>query len=805
MSRWRPPARPLERLDAAVAALGAYTRGRPRRRRRCRRRSTSRARRSGRRSTTTSTSRLRWPRSSTWCATSTGGSSAAHCRPRTPAARSRPCATSTGSWRSCPTRPTTWNPRSRPCSTSVPRREPPATSRPPTDCATSSRRTGVTVEDTRDGQRWRRQRRGWTWLIDRVPTTPARVRARPPRAARHPGRFGPEARRCRSGGQRSRAASPRARPAARRQGSTGRTDPAAAAGSIDRPIPDGPAPDPRPGRGTRGPGSVATVAASDRRASGPASRAVEALRGPGWTARSTHRPAPCGPPVRRAARGPHPRPGSAAIHGWWPSAPLVRAIGSPRGPRPPYRDGPPRDRGGPPPYRGGPPSVADRRTGRPGPPPYRSGPPPGRPPPYRRPLGIAASRPDRPPWRTATARPVRPAGRSWQPPGPGPTPWPGRGARSRHQTCSVPTRSSSPAAARSRRSSPPAGPALRLLVVPQRRQRPRTARPARHAAAHPDRRGRRRDADRHRRLRWPPGRRARRRTARVRHRSTTSSPGPRSAASRRSSSSSIRSRTRRTSGPCCAAPRQPGVQACVFPTRRQAPLSPAAVKASAGAVEHLLLCPVDDLPGALADLHAKGVRVAGSEAERPLTARQTRPARTAGDRRRQRGPGPGTGRPQALRPVHADPDARRDRIAQRGRRRLDPAVRGRRPARPGQPSRDQGRPGRGHHRRPNDPSSQTATDAPPKAAKARKRRRSRPRRREAAKPEGAHRADGPEARPRSPTTDLLPGGPRRPTTPSPTSRRPPERPTLDPSDRPALSFPGADGVICGMTLRVAPT
>jgi 23S rRNA (guanosine2251-2'-O)-methyltransferase len=66
-----------------------------------------------------------------------------------------------------------------------------------------------------------------------------------------------------------------------------------------------------------------------------------------------------------------------------------------------------------------------------------------------------------------------------------------------------------------------------------------------------------------------------------------------------------------------------GVHGIVFPTRRQAPLSPAAVKASAGAVEHLLLCPVDDLAGSLADLHAHGLRVAGSEADAPLTARQT--------------------------------------------------------------------------------------------------------------------------------------------------------------------------------------
>ena len=66
-----------------------------------------------------------------------------------------------------------------------------------------------------------------------------------------------------------------------------------------------------------------------------------------------------------------------------------------------------------------------------------------------------------------------------------------------------------------------------------------------------------------------------------------------------------------------------GVHGVIFPTHRQAPLTPAAIKASAGAVEHLLLCPVDDLPGALADLHSRGLRIAGSEAEAPLTVRET--------------------------------------------------------------------------------------------------------------------------------------------------------------------------------------
>jgi tRNA(Leu) C34 or U34 (ribose-2'-O)-methylase TrmL len=65
------------------------------------------------------------------------------------------------------------------------------------------------------------------------------------------------------------------------------------------------------------------------------------------------------------------------------------------------------------------------------------------------------------------------------------------------------------------------------------------------------------------------------------------------------------------------------VHGVIFPTRRQAPLTPAAIKASAGAVEHLLLSPVDDLAGTLADLHGRGLRIAGSEADAPLTARKS--------------------------------------------------------------------------------------------------------------------------------------------------------------------------------------
>ena len=65
-----------------------------------------------------------------------------------------------------------------------------------------------------------------------------------------------------------------------------------------------------------------------------------------------------------------------------------------------------------------------------------------------------------------------------------------------------------------------------------------------------------------------------------------------------------------------------GVHGAVFPTRHQAPLSPSAVKASAGAVEHLALSPVDDLPGTLADLHARGLRIVGADGEAALTARE---------------------------------------------------------------------------------------------------------------------------------------------------------------------------------------
>jgi 23S rRNA (guanosine2251-2'-O)-methyltransferase len=65
-----------------------------------------------------------------------------------------------------------------------------------------------------------------------------------------------------------------------------------------------------------------------------------------------------------------------------------------------------------------------------------------------------------------------------------------------------------------------------------------------------------------------------------------------------------------------------GTHGVVFPTRRQARLTPSAVKASAGAVEHLLLAAVDDLPGVLADLHIRGLRIVGADADAALSVRE---------------------------------------------------------------------------------------------------------------------------------------------------------------------------------------
>ena len=62
-----------------------------------------------------------------------------------------------------------------------------------------------------------------------------------------------------------------------------------------------------------------------------------------------------------------------------------------------------------------------------------------------------------------------------------------------------------------------------------------------------------------------------------------------------------------------------GVHGVVYPTHHAAPLSPAAIKAAAGATEHLSLAAVDDLPGTLADLHGRGLRIVAAEEDAPLS------------------------------------------------------------------------------------------------------------------------------------------------------------------------------------------
>jgi 23S rRNA (guanosine2251-2'-O)-methyltransferase len=54
-----------------------------------------------------------------------------------------------------------------------------------------------------------------------------------------------------------------------------------------------------------------------------------------------------------------------------------------------------------------------------------------------------------------------------------------------------------------------------------------------------------------------------------------------------------------------------GATAVVWPEHRSAPLSPATFRASAGAIEHAILCRVTSLPPALDDLRARGVSVIG--------------------------------------------------------------------------------------------------------------------------------------------------------------------------------------------------
>ena len=63
-----------------------------------------------------------------------------------------------------------------------------------------------------------------------------------------------------------------------------------------------------------------------------------------------------------------------------------------------------------------------------------------------------------------------------------------------------------------------------------------------------------------------------------------------------------------------------GVDGIVYPQRHAAPLTAAAVKASAGASEHLLLAPVDSLGSVIRDLQERGVRLVAADQNAPATA-----------------------------------------------------------------------------------------------------------------------------------------------------------------------------------------
>jgi 23S rRNA (guanosine2251-2'-O)-methyltransferase len=62
-----------------------------------------------------------------------------------------------------------------------------------------------------------------------------------------------------------------------------------------------------------------------------------------------------------------------------------------------------------------------------------------------------------------------------------------------------------------------------------------------------------------------------------------------------------------------------GATAIVWPEHSSAPLTPATFRASAGAIEHAVLCRVSSLPEALGSLGESGVTVIGLDAQGPTT------------------------------------------------------------------------------------------------------------------------------------------------------------------------------------------
>ncbi len=110
-----------------------------------------------------------------------------------------------------------------------------------------------------------------------------------------------------------------------------------------------------------------------------------------------------------------------------------------------------------------------------------------------------------------------------------------------------------------------------------------------------------------------------------------------------------------------------GVTGVIVPKHRSALLTPSAVKAAAGAVEHVPVAPVAGIPAALERAKRAEVWTVGLAAEGQGSVFDAGGGRPAGDARaRRRGPGPGSPHPGALRSVGEDPDAGPGRLAQRG-------------------------------------------------------------------------------------------------------------------------------------------
>ena len=314
--RWRPTARSAPD-DPTLPA-------RPRRRA---------GRRSGRRWTTTSTSRRRWRRSSTWSASSTGGSRRGSLSTGDAGRRARDAA----------------RPRSgarRPADDEAPPLEPEvaalldarAAARAGarlggirTDCATSSPALGVAVEDTRDGQRWRDIAR--RTVADRPAPRPTIGDRRPEHGRRRPGqRAGP-----------SRPAGP-GRPPGRR-GRRGGSPGTAIVRLGDRPAGQVRGPGARSSPTTIGPRRPTAPRSDPRRRPadrGPSRRAAAPVRdrpGPATRRRAGSRTDRIGRP--RTADRPHGRPRSTA------PAPRPRpATDRPRAPRRSATDRVPRPRPG---------------------------------------------------------------------------------------------------------------------------------------------------------------------------------------------------------------------------------------------------------------------------------------------------------------------------------------------------------------------------------------------------------------------------------------------------------------------------